>query len=91
MPFVMIWEIDIKGAKPETEHQMVKHLEEIGVKKGRLQFLMMLDKRNNITKNITNPAVKPRFNFDLRSRKGRPFLCDIFCYIVSFIQHDLGN
>jgi ABC-type oligopeptide transport system ATPase subunit len=28
----MIWEIDIKGAKPETEHQMVKHLEEIGVK-----------------------------------------------------------
>jgi hypothetical protein len=30
----MIWEIDIKGAKPETEHQMVKHLEEIGVKKG---------------------------------------------------------
>jgi similar to stage IV sporulation protein len=31
----------LKIAKPETEHQMVKHLEEIGVKKGRLQFLMM--------------------------------------------------
>ncbi len=34
----MIWEIDIKGAKPETEHQMVKHLEEIGVKKAVCNF-----------------------------------------------------
>nr|WP_047475604.1 sporulation protein YqfD [Bacillus siamensis] len=48
----MIWDIDIKGAKPETEHQMMKHLEEIGVKKGRLQFLMMTPEK--IQKSLTN-------------------------------------
>ncbi|WP_367912384.1 sporulation protein YqfD [Bacillus pumilus] len=36
----MVWKIDIKGANPETEHQMRKHLDEIGVQKGRFQFLM---------------------------------------------------
>ncbi|MDR4995938.1 sporulation protein YqfD [Bacillus altitudinis] len=36
----MVWKIDIKGANPETEHQMRKHLGEIGVQKGRFQFLM---------------------------------------------------
>ncbi|MFP7310490.1 sporulation protein YqfD [Bacillus safensis] len=36
----MVWNIDIKGANPETEHQMRKHLDDIGVQKGRFQFLM---------------------------------------------------
>ncbi|MEK5497913.1 sporulation protein YqfD [Bacillus sp. FSL M8-0077] len=36
----MVWKIEIKGANPETEHQMRKHLDEIGVQKGRFQFLM---------------------------------------------------
>lgn len=36
----MVWKIDIKGANPETEHQMRKHLDDIGVQKGRFQFLM---------------------------------------------------
>ncbi|MBY8912920.1 sporulation protein YqfD [Bacillus sp. YC2] len=48
----MVWKVDIKGAKPETEHQMMKHLEEIGVKKGRLQFLMMTPEK--IQKSLTN-------------------------------------
>ncbi|MBT2574378.1 sporulation protein YqfD [Bacillus sp. ISL-51] len=48
----MVWKIDIKGAKPETEHQMMKHLEEIGVEKGRLQFLMMTPEK--IQKSLTN-------------------------------------
>ncbi|MGE6629258.1 sporulation protein YqfD [Bacillus sp. NPDC077027] len=36
----MVWKIEISGANPETEHQMRKHLDEIGVQKGRFQFLM---------------------------------------------------
>ncbi|BBP90812.1 hypothetical protein BsIDN1_44300 [Bacillus safensis] len=36
----MVWKIDIKGANPETEHQMRKHLDDIRVQKGRFQFLM---------------------------------------------------
>jgi len=48
----MVWKIDVTGAKPETEHQMRQHLNEIGVKKGRLQFLMMSPEK--IQKSLTN-------------------------------------
>lgn len=48
----MVWRIDITGAKPETEHQMMKHLEEIGVEKGRLQFLILSPEK--IQKSLTN-------------------------------------
>lgn len=48
----MVWKIDVTGAKPETEHQMMQHLNEIGVKKGRLQFLMMSPEK--IQKSLTN-------------------------------------
>lgn len=34
----MVWKIDIKGANPETEHQMRKHLDEIGVQKAVFSF-----------------------------------------------------
>ncbi|MBE4908023.1 sporulation protein YqfD [Bacillus luteolus] len=36
----MIWGIQIEGAKPETEHLLRKELTEIGVQKGKLQFLV---------------------------------------------------
>ncbi|ARW07554.1 sporulation protein YqfD [Bacillus atrophaeus] len=48
----MVWRIDITGAKPETEHQMMKHLKEIGVEKGRLQFLILSPEK--IQKSLTN-------------------------------------
>ncbi|MED2948340.1 sporulation protein YqfD [Bacillus subtilis] len=48
----MVWKIDVTGAKPETEHQMRQHLNEIGVQKGRLQFLMMSPEK--IQKSLTN-------------------------------------
>ncbi|ALC81667.1 MULTISPECIES: sporulation protein YqfD [Bacillus] len=35
----MVWSIHITGAKPETEHEIRKQLNEIGIKIGRLQFV----------------------------------------------------
>lgn len=35
----MVWSINITGAKPETEHEIRKQLNEIGIKVGRLQFV----------------------------------------------------
>ncbi|KUP07234.1 stage IV sporulation protein [Bacillus coahuilensis m2-6] len=35
----MTWRIDVAGASPETEHQIKQTLEEIGVRKGKFQFL----------------------------------------------------
>lgn len=35
----MIWKIEIEGAKPATEYKIEKALKELGVKRGRLQFL----------------------------------------------------
>ena len=34
----MVWDIQIKGASPQTEHSIRKELEEMGVSKGKLQF-----------------------------------------------------
>ncbi|MGG0716444.1 sporulation protein YqfD [Robertmurraya massiliosenegalensis] len=36
----MIWGIEIKGADPATEHKIKKELDNIGVKKGKLQFFV---------------------------------------------------
>jgi similar to stage IV sporulation protein len=36
----MVWGIEIKGAKPETEHLIKKELEAIGVEKGKFQFVL---------------------------------------------------
>jgi similar to stage IV sporulation protein len=36
----MIWNIEIKGANPATEYKIQKELDKIGVRKGRLQFLV---------------------------------------------------
>lgn len=36
----MVWKIEISGAKPETEYILMKELDKMGIKKGRLQFQM---------------------------------------------------
>lgn len=36
----MVWGIEIKGANPETEHKIMKELEKMGIKKGKLQFFI---------------------------------------------------
>ena len=36
----MVWGIQVEGAKPETEYLLRKELTEIGVEKGKLQFLL---------------------------------------------------
>lgn len=36
----MVWNIEIKGAKPETEHIIRKELKEIGLEKGKFQFMI---------------------------------------------------
>ncbi|WP_077214017.1 sporulation protein YqfD [Bacillus dakarensis] len=48
----MIWGIEIKGADPATEYEIRKQLDEIGVKKGKLQFLV--DDPESIQRKITN-------------------------------------
>nr|WP_276562571.1 sporulation protein YqfD [Bacillus sonorensis] len=52
----MLWKIDISGAQPETEHQIRQQLDQIGVKKGRLQFLMVTPEKiqQSLTKSIDN-------------------------------------
>ncbi|MCA1058009.1 sporulation protein YqfD [Rossellomorea aquimaris] len=34
----MVWDIQIKGASPQTEHSIRKELKEMGVSKGKMQF-----------------------------------------------------
>lgn len=36
----MVWNIEIEGAKPDTEYQLENTLEEIGIKPGKFQFLL---------------------------------------------------
>lgn len=36
----MVWGIEVKGAKPETEHLIIKELKKLGVEKGKLQFFI---------------------------------------------------
>ncbi|MFB9761791.1 sporulation protein YqfD [Ectobacillus funiculus] len=36
----MVWNVEIEGAKPETEYLLVKELNHLGVEKGKLQFQM---------------------------------------------------
>ncbi|MGM0921117.1 MAG: sporulation protein YqfD [Bacillota bacterium] len=48
----MIWGIDIKGAKPSTEHLIKKELDAMGVKVGKLQFFTL--DPDSIQKNLTN-------------------------------------
>ncbi|MEH6973179.1 sporulation protein YqfD [Bacillus sp. JJ675] len=52
----MLWKVDISGAKPETEHLIRQQLDEIGVKKGRLQFLMPTREKiqQSLTKGVEN-------------------------------------
>jgi similar to stage IV sporulation protein len=48
----MVWGIEIKGAKPATEHQIRKTLNEMGIKLGKLQFY--LEDVETIQRNLTN-------------------------------------
>jgi similar to stage IV sporulation protein len=48
----MVWGIEIKGAKPATEHQIRKTLTEMGIKVGKLQFYM--EDVETIQRNLTN-------------------------------------
>ncbi|MCC3356677.1 sporulation protein YqfD [Bacillus sp. REN16] len=36
----MVWGIKVVGAKPETEHLIIKELKKLGVEKGKLQFFI---------------------------------------------------
>ncbi|WP_110111384.1 sporulation protein YqfD [Bacillus sp. CGMCC 1.16541] len=48
----MVWRVEITGAQPHTEHAIMKELEGMGVKQGRLQFL--LDSPEMIQYKLTN-------------------------------------
>jgi similar to stage IV sporulation protein len=48
----MIWGIEIKGAKPETEYRILKELKQMGVEKGAFQFL--IDDPETIQKKLTD-------------------------------------
>jgi similar to stage IV sporulation protein len=48
----MIWRIEIKGAKPETEYRISKELKQMGVEKGAFQFL--IDDPETIQKKLTD-------------------------------------
>ncbi|MFC3882966.1 sporulation protein YqfD [Bacillus songklensis] len=48
----MIWDIKIAGAKPHTEYQILKELDKMGVKRGKLQFFM--DDPDTIQRKLTN-------------------------------------
>ncbi|PEA85131.1 sporulation protein YqfD [Bacillus pseudomycoides] len=50
----MVWKIEITGAKPETEYILIKELDKMGIKKGRLQFQMpnVEDVQRHLTDNI---------------------------------------
>ncbi|MFZ3588198.1 sporulation protein YqfD [Bacillus sp. DJP31] len=54
----MVWNIEVRGANPETEHIIRKELQKIGVEKGKFQFMIndvdeiqkhLSDKINDIT------------------------------------------
>ncbi|MBY0122333.1 sporulation protein YqfD [Bacillus sp. S/N-304-OC-R1] len=48
----MVWGIEIKGADPATEYKIRKELDEIGVKRGKLQFF--LDNVEAIQRKLTD-------------------------------------
>lgn len=48
----LIWGIEIKGAKPATEYQIRKELDKMGVKIGKMQFLV--DNVEAIQRKLTN-------------------------------------
>ncbi|RHW41019.1 sporulation protein YqfD [Neobacillus notoginsengisoli] len=48
----VVWGIEIKGAKPETEYLIRKELDKIGIKSGKLIF--SLDNVDTIQKKLTN-------------------------------------
>ncbi|MGG1400503.1 sporulation protein YqfD [Bacillus salipaludis] len=48
----VIWGIEIKGAKPATEHKIRKELDKMGVKIGKLQFFV--DNVEGIQRRLTN-------------------------------------
>ncbi|NNV05438.1 sporulation protein YqfD [Geobacillus sp. C56-T2] len=47
----VVWNIDIEGATPETEHQIVRELKRMGVERGAFQFL--LDDPETLQKKLT--------------------------------------
>ncbi|MBM7691806.1 hypothetical protein JOC77_001216 [Peribacillus deserti] len=47
----MVWGIEVKGAKPETEHLIRKELDKMGVQIGKIQFL--LDDADDIQRKLT--------------------------------------
>ncbi|MED3725375.1 sporulation protein YqfD [Priestia filamentosa] len=48
----MVWSIEIKGANPKTEHEIMKKLDELGVKVGKSQFA--IDDPETLQKKITD-------------------------------------
>jgi similar to stage IV sporulation protein len=48
----MVWNIQVKGAKPETEHLIFKELQKMGIERGAFQF--MIDDPETIQKKLTD-------------------------------------
>lgn len=48
----VVWGIEIEGAKPETEHKIMKELKKMGITKGKLQFF--IKDVDEIQKDLTN-------------------------------------
>lgn len=48
----IVWRVEIKGAKPDTEYLLIKELEKMGVKQGELQF--QLPDIETIQRTLTN-------------------------------------
>jgi len=48
----MVWGVEIKGAKPETEHLLRKELNSMGIERGKMQFV--LPDVETIQRNLTN-------------------------------------
>jgi similar to stage IV sporulation protein len=48
----MVWSIQVKGAKPETEHLLLKELKKMGIERGAFQF--MIDDPETIQRKLTD-------------------------------------
>ncbi len=65
----IVWKIEIKGAAPETEHQIARELKRMGVERGAFQFL--LDDPETLQKKLRNAFRTSRGS--ALSGKGRRF------------------
>ncbi|RBW70507.1 sporulation protein YqfD [Bacillus taeanensis] len=51
----MVWSIDVKGASPKAEHELLQAVNEIGIKRGKFLFLLpsVQDVQQQVTEQLT--------------------------------------